>query len=392
MSRADEMIAHLCPDGVEFRPLGEIGTFVRGNGMPRKDLSESGVGAIHYGDIYTHLGTWTTQPVSFIAPEKATKLRAKVDPGDVVFTNTSENIEDVCKAVAWLGDSQIVTGGHASVLKHDQDPRFISYVTQTPNFHLQKRRLATGTKVMDVSASRLARIRIPVPPIEVQHEVVRVLDVFQQLIAALEAELIARHQQYEHYRSSLMSFEDNPKVQWVPLGEVAKNLDSKRKPVTKAARVSGRFPYYGASGIVDYVDDYLFDGDYLLVSEDGANLLTRSTPIAFSVSGKVWVNNHAHVLEFNSYATRRLVEAYLNQISLGRYLSVAAQPKLTQRSLSRIPVPIPPQPEQERIVAILDRFDALVNDPSVGIPAELVARRKQFEYYRDRLFDFEEAS
>jgi type I restriction enzyme, S subunit len=176
------------------------------------------------------------------------------------------------------------------------------------------------------------------------------------------------------------------------LGEIAINLDSQRRPVTKSARQAGEFPYYGASGIVDYVSDYIFDGDYLLVSEDGANLLARSTPIAFSISGKTWVNNHAHVLQFSTYVERRFAEIYLNSIDLSPYVSGAAQPKLNQANLNRIPIPVPPIEEQERIVVILDKFDALVNDLSSGLPAEIKARRQQYEHYRDRLLTFKEAA
>jgi len=207
MSRIDDLIREHCPDGVEYRALGEISELVRGNGMPKSDFADSGVGCIHYGQIYTYYGTWATETVSFIPTEKAAKL-AKVEPGDLIVTNTSENVDDVCKAVAWLGDAQIVTGGHATVLKHDQDPKYLSYLLQTAQFHAEKKRHATGTKVIDVSAKRLAKIRIPVPPIEVQHEIVRVLDLFQSLEAELEAELEARRRQYAYYRDSLLTFDE----------------------------------------------------------------------------------------------------------------------------------------------------------------------------------------
>ena len=176
------------------------------------------------------------------------------------------------------------------------------------------------------------------------------------------------------------------------MSDIAINLDSKRKPVTKSARDTGSIPYYGASGMVDYVSDYIFDGDYLLISEDGANLLARSTPIAFSVSGKTWVNNHAHVLQFQTYAERRFVEFYLNSIDLSPYISGGAQPKLNQANLNRIPIPVPPLEEQARIVAILDQFDTLLNDISTGLPAEIAARRQQYAHYRDRLLTFQEAA
>ena len=110
MSRIDALIAELCPEGVEFKAIGDLGELVRGNGMPKSDFVESGVGCIHYGQIYTHYGIWATETKSFVPGAKAERL-AKVDPGDLVITNTSENIDDVCKAVAWIGETQIVTGG-----------------------------------------------------------------------------------------------------------------------------------------------------------------------------------------------------------------------------------------------------------------------------------------
>lgn len=172
--------------------------------------------------------------------------------------------------------------------------------------------------------------------------------------------------------------------------EISENCDNQRKPVTSGDREKGEYPYYGASGIVDYVNDYIFDGEYLLISEDGANLIARNTPIAFSISGKNWVNNHAHVLRFKTYATRKYVEYYLNSIDLSQYITGGAQPKLNQKNLNRIEIPLPPMGEQERIVSILDRFDALCNDLTSGLPAEIEARKKQYEYYRDKLLTFKE--
>lgn len=144
------------------------------------------------------------------------------------------------------------------------------------------------------------------------------------------------------------------------LDQIAINLDSRRIPITKSNRASGEYPYYGASGIVDYVTDYIFDEDTLLISEDGANLLARSTPVAFPASGKYWVNNHAHILKFSELITQRFVELYIESIPLDDYVTGAAQPKLTQRALNSIPIPLPPLPEQKRIVGILDEaFDGI---------------------------------
>ena len=181
---------------------------------------------------------------------------------------------------------------------------------------------------------------------------------------------------------------DGVAVEWKPLGELAENLDSMRKPVTSGLREFGEIPYYGASGIVDYVKDYIFDGDYLLVSEDGANLIARNTPIAFSISGKSWVNNHAHILKFENYVERKYIEYYLNSIDLTPYISGAAQPKLNQRNLNSIKIPNPLYEEKTCIVAILDKFDTLTNSINEGLPREIALRQQQYEYYRDLLLSF----
>jgi type I restriction enzyme S subunit len=186
----------------------------------------------------------------------------------------------------------------------------------------------------------------------------------------------------------LLSFEEG-EVEWKTIGELAENLDSMRKPITSGLRESGDIPYYSASGIVDYVKGHIFDCDLLLVSEDGANLLARNTPIAFGTSGKSWVNNHAHVLKFETYAERRYVEYYLNSIDLTSYISGAAQPKLNKKNLEDIRIPSPSLEEKKRIVAILDKFDALTNSLTEGLPREIELRQRQFEYYRKLLLNFQ---
>lgn len=176
----------------------------------------------------------------------------------------------------------------------------------------------------------------------------------------------------------------------MPLGEITTNRDNMRKPVKKGERVGGATPYYGASGVVDYVSGYTHDGEYLLVSEDGANLLARTYPIAFAVGGKTWINNHAHVLEFSNPKLQRLVEVYLNSISLESYISKGAQPKLTKQKLSEIKVPVPSGELLDQTVEYLELFESFVNDISQGLPAEIEARRKQYEYYRDKLLTFKD--
>ena len=201
MNKIDKLLEEFCPEGVEYKALGEIGAFTRGSGLQKKDFAESGVGCIHYGQIYTYYGTSANETKSFVHPDLAKNL-TKVNPGDIIIACTSENVEDVCKAVAWLGTTEIVTGGHACVFSHKENPKYISYFFQTENFFQQKKRYARGVKVIDVKAIDLAKIEIPLPPIEVQNEIVRILDKF----ASLAAELQARQKQYEYYRDKLLTF------------------------------------------------------------------------------------------------------------------------------------------------------------------------------------------
>lgn len=206
MSKLDDMIKTLCPDGVEYVKLGDIGTFTRGNGLQKKDFTPNGVGCIHYGQIYTKFGMSTTKTLTFCPKELADKL-TKVLPNDIIIACTSENMEDVCKSVVWLGNDPIVTGGHACVYHTKQNSKYIAYFMQTEKFYVQKKKYARGVKVIDIKVSDLEKIEIPLLPLEIQAEIVRILDKFTQLEAELEAELDCRKRQYEFYRDQLLSFD-----------------------------------------------------------------------------------------------------------------------------------------------------------------------------------------
>ncbi len=385
MSRIEELISRLCPEGVEYKSIDEVCSKAGnikwqsqvGNKFKYLDLTSVGrkTGKISEVQIIN----------STNAPSRAQQI---IKENDVIFGTTRPTLERYA-IVPPQYDNQICSTGFC-VLRAQSSiivPRFLYYLLTTSEFNHYVETHQEGTSYPAISNSKVKEFQIPIPPLEIQNEIVSILDKFTLLEAELEAELEARKKQYEHYRNALLSFEGKD-VEWKTLDLISTNNDSKRKPVKSSLREDGIYPYYGASGIVDYVDDYIFDGDFLLVSEDGANLLARNTPIAFSISGKTWVNNHAHVLKFEKYTTRRLVEIYLNSIDLTKFISGAAQPKLNKENLNKIPIPIPPFDEQERIVSILDKFDALVNDISIGLPAEIIARRKQYEYYRNRLLSF----
>jgi len=205
-------------------------------------------------------------------------------------------------------------------------------------------RVAVGATVKSLRLRHFEQLPVSLIGLPEQQRIVAILDEAFDDIATAKANAEKNLQNaralFESRRQAVFTQRGEG---WVErkLDHISTNLDSKRVPITKSARVSGKYPYYGASGIVDYVAEYIFDEDTLLISEDGANLLARSSPIAFSASGKYWVNNHAHILKFEKMATQKFVELYLESIKLDEYITGAAQPKLNQKALNSIPIPIP---------------------------------------------------
>ncbi|MFK5956403.1 MAG: restriction endonuclease subunit S [Planctomycetota bacterium] len=155
--------------------------------------------------------------------------------------------------------------------------------------------------------------------------------------------------------------------------QICKNFDGQRIPLKRADRDqrSGEFPYYGASGIIDDIDDYLFDGDFLLIAEDGANLLSRSTPIAFQAHGRFWVNNHAHIVQTLGGIPLTYVGLFFNGKDITRFVTGTAQPKLTQANLNQIPIPLPPLAEQHQIVAEVEGRTTAIDHLEVELDRQI---------------------
>jgi type I restriction enzyme S subunit len=206
-----EKLYSLDKNKVQHLPLGNenIGKFIRGGGLQKKDFTETGVGCIHYGQIYTYYGTYTNKTKSFVSEEFAKKARmAKF--GDLVIATTSETDEDVCKAVAWLGNEEIAVSSDACFYSHNLNPKYVAYFFQTEQFQKQKRPFITGTKVRRVNADDLAKIKIPVPSKEEQERIATILDNFDTLTNSisegLPKEIELRQKQYEYYRDLLLTF------------------------------------------------------------------------------------------------------------------------------------------------------------------------------------------
>ena len=189
--------------------LGELGTFTRGNGLQKKDFTREGIGCIHYGQIYTRFGAFADKTLTYVNRELASHL-LQVEKGNLVIACTSENVEDICKSVAWLGEENICTGGHACVFRHNQNPKYISYFFQTEYFFNQKKKYTYGTKVKDIKPDSIAKIKIPLPSLKEQERIVSILDnlytLTNDLTSGLPAEMEKRRQQYEFYRDKLLTF------------------------------------------------------------------------------------------------------------------------------------------------------------------------------------------
>lgn len=280
---------------------------------------------------------------------------------------------------------------------------------------------------LNLTHSRFATLEVPLPPLAEQRRIVaKIEELFSELDAG-EQSLRRARRQLGVYRQSLLKqafegkltepwrkqnthlleapdkllariqaerqtnwhgrgkcapakppkLDDEPELphEWVyvSLDQMSLNFDGKRIPLKQADRNkrSGAYPYYGASGVIDDIDDYLFDGEYLLIAEDGANLLSRSTPIAFQAHGKFWVNNHAHIVQAVGQIPLRYLELFLNGKDLTRLITGSAQPKLTQAHLNQVPVPLCSLPEQHEIVRLLDEQFTVIEQNEREIDAAL---------------------
>ena len=191
--------------------MGALGHFVRGRRFTKADVVETGTPSIHYGEIYTRYGVAAEVTVSQVRSELVPQLRF-AQSGDVVIAAVGETVEDVGKAVAWLGDGAVAVHDDCFIFSHDMDPKFVSYYMQTEHFHAQKGKHVARAKVKRLSGESLAKITIPVIPRGEQERIVAILDRFDTLVndisVGLPAELAARRKQYEHYRDRLLTFKE----------------------------------------------------------------------------------------------------------------------------------------------------------------------------------------
>jgi type I restriction enzyme S subunit len=240
------------------------------------------------------------------------------------------------------------------------DVRFLWYRLNDERFWVR-----SGSAQPFVKVKASLETLVMLPPLNEQRRIVAAIEEHLSRLDAADASLAAALKRLIALRRTTRAASIGNGWPTQTFGDITVNFDGRRVPVKASDRAArqGAYPYYGASGVIDYVDDFLFDGDYLLVAEDGANLVTRRKPIAFRAYGRFWVNNHAHVVQTTSGLEQRFLELFINGADLSGLITGTAQPKLTQANLNKIVVPVPPLEEQRRIVAEveerLSRIDAM---------------------------------
>ncbi len=402
MAKLDQLIKELCPDGVEYRTIGEIAVDIyRGSGITRDQVTPEGIPCVRYGEIYTTYGIWFDKCVSHTSEEAITNKKY-FEFGDILFAITGESVEEIAKSCAYVGEEKCLAGGDIVVLKHNQNPQYISYALSTTTAQQQKSKGKVKSKVVHSSVPAIKEIRIPLPPLPVQNEIVRILDNFMditaELIAELTAELTARKKQYEYYRELLLMFDSS--IQWDELGNIIDFRNGKgheQAIVSKGKYIVVNSKFISTNGIVKKYSDYqispLFADDILMVMSDLPNGKALAKCYLVDSNDTYTLNQRIGALKVkdNKLVSTRFLYYILNRNKqLLKYDNGLDQTNLKKNDILSILIPLPTLSEQERIVAILDRFDAICNDLISGLPVEIEARRKQYEYYRDKLLSFKE--
>ena len=384
----------IVPTGWNVVRLGDYFDFFPTASYSRSLLTETGECLyIHYGDLHTKFERFidaVKDELPFIPKEMAKKY-TPVAEGDLIISDASEDYEGVGKAVEVInvGEKTIISGLHTLHLRAKNNEfinGFKGYILNEARVRNGILRIATGIKVYSVSKTELRKIYLPKPPVEEQQAIATILSKVDEAIKTTENSIKAAEKLKRSLMQNLLTgklktdgtwrredeFYKDEKFGNVPIGwqvkkvkEVSNCLDSKRKPIKAEDRkeIAGEYRYYGAAGIIDYVNDYIFDGRYILFGEDGENLISRKLPQAFIVEGKFWVNNHAHILE--SIENISDLDFLCYQLEFKNYENIvygSAQPKINKSDLNKIRVLIPDDVnEQLAISKRISNMDLIID-------------------------------
>ena len=394
------MIAKLASEGVRHVALSEVAEYSQTR-VEAVDLDETNF--VGVDNLVADKGG----RVDASYPPNTARLTA-YEPGDILLGNIRPYLKKVWRATNEGGCSgDVLAIRLKDADRADLDSEFLYYLLSSDGFFAYNMQHAKGAKMPRGSKAAILNYRIPVPPSEVQREIVRVLDKFTQLEAELEAELEARRQQYAYYRTALLVHNASADVEWSTLGKISTRVSSGATPKAGAAAYydGGTIPWLRTAevtfGEIRDTETRITD---LALKETGASWI-RENCVIVAISGAtagrsainkipLTTNQHCCNLQIDeSRADYRYVfywvsAKYKELKALGR----GARSDLNAQIVKDFPIPLPSLDTQRQIVDVLDKFDALANDLSIGLPAELAARRQQYEYYRDKLLTFEEAA
>lgn len=343
----------------EQRKLGDILISLQNNTLSRADLSnEAGVAKnVHYGDVLIKFGEVldvSKEKLPMISDESVlSKYKSSfLQNGDVIVADTAEDSTvGKCSEIAGLNDEVVLSGLHTIPYRPIEKfaSGYLGYYLNSSAYHNQLIPLMQGIKVASISKSAMQDTDIVYP--KSVKEQGKIGDYFQSL-----DHLITLHQRKPYFWNKFIVIDWEQRK----LDDVVEFLDTMRKPLEGAKRISGSYPYYGASGIVDYVDGYLFDEELILLSEDGANITDRNYPVCFLASGKYWVNNHAHVLRTKKENENNFICNSLERKDYTQYNTGMAMPKLNKETCRKIPILCPAFEEQQKIGDYFRSLDHLI--------------------------------
>ena len=387
MTQLETLIQTLCPNGVKFVKLGEVGEFYGGlSGKTKEDFKDGNAKFITYKNIYSNLSLdIDVEDKVFVAEGEKQNT---VQYGDVLFTGSSETPDEcgMSSVLTTPTDEKLYLNsfcfGWRLFDKSIYLPDFLKHLFRCSSIRKEIGKTASGVTRFNVSKKKMQELQIPLPPLAVQSEIVRVLDKFTLYKAELAAELAARLQQYEYYRDQLLTFDDT--VKRVKLGEVAE-ISRGVRVVRKDLLTSGEIPVYQNSlKPLGYFGQYNTPACTTFVISAGA-----AGEIGFS-NVDYWAADDCLRIIGNKIDNKYVYYWLLNnQNKILSQVRKASIPRLSKDVIINFPIPLPPLSEQERIVSILDRFDKLCHDIREGLPAEIDLRQKQYEHYRDKLLTFE---
>ena len=409
MSRLQELLDELCPDGVEYKTIGELATDIyRGSGIKRDEVTDDGIPCVRYGEIYTTYNIWFDECVSH-TKEDVIASPKYFEHGDILFAITGESVEDIAKSCAYVGHDRCMAGGDIVVLKHNQNPKYLAYALSTNDACQQKSKGKVKSKVVHSSVPAIKGIRLPVPPLEVQCEIVRVLDSFTLLTDELTDELTARKKQYEYYKHKL--FNESNEVQYIKIGEFTNVFSASR--VHKDEWTESGVPFWRSSDLISYFNGvensrgkaYISYELYEKLSSKSGKICkddilitgggTIGIPYIVPSDEPMYVKD-ADLLciqKNDTVITKYLYYYFLSEEFRNYLKSITHDATIAHYTITQIkdtPVPVPSIQRQQLIVDILDKFEVYTKDISKGLPAEIEARKKQYEYYRDKLLSFKE--